>query len=313
MMQGIIFVFALGALIYSGGLLVKSLVWMGRYLKLSEYTLAFILVAFATSLPELFVGVTSALKQAPALSFGNLVGSNVLNITLVLGASILWSGGIKIDRTITKRDMQITLGMVFLPLLLLLDGSISRADGLLLIFFFIGYIIYLSSEDHKEILVNSMSGEEFHLTNFLRHLTIFTFGVVLLLGSSSFVVSVGLDFARALALPLFLMGVIVSIGTALPELVFGIRSVHLRHPSMSLGNAFGSMIVNFSLILGLVALIHPIVLERPARAFFGIIVGAFFVGLVQSVARIKQELGSAFGALLIAGAVGFLLVESFLL
>lgn len=143
-LNAFLFFLSLAVLFLAGGIMVRALTWMGRYLKLSEYVFSFILVAFATSLPELFVGINSAMQGVANISLGNLVGANVLNVTLVIGVSILLAKGLTIDRVITKQDIQMIFSMILFPAFLMLDGILSRLDGALLLFLFGGYVIYPS-------------------------------------------------------------------------------------------------------------------------------------------------------------------------
>lgn len=223
-----LFFAAILALFFAGGIMVRAPTWMGRYLRLSEYVLSFILAAFATSLPELFVGINSAVQGASNISLGNLVGANVLNVTFVIGVSTLLAKGLTVNRVITKQDVQMIFMMVLFPAFLALDGVLNRLDGALLIFLFGGYAIYLVNREHAVVPVNVMLPDEFRFAKFLKKLGIFTLGTVLLLTSSWFMVSSGIAFARAFSLPLYFTGILIAVGTTLPETVFGVRSVFKR-------------------------------------------------------------------------------------
>ena len=306
----LIFIVSLGLLFYSGGVLVRSLIWMGQYLKLSEYFLSFILIAFATSLPELFVGIHSAIQGVSALSLGNLIGANVLNFTMVLGAAIVAGKGLQINRIISADETIVTLGMILFPAFLLLDKTISRFDGAALLLTFFGYTLYLLNQEAAPTpSVNQITHDEFRMSNFLKKFGIFVFGAALLLLSAYFVVSIGIEFAKSLALPLFFIGVLVAIGTTLPETVFSIKSVAMRHGGMSLGNAFGSIILNMSFILGLVALISPITIQNTFRPMLGIFLSAIVLVFIRAVSFATGFLPSRLGFFLLALALAFIAVE----
>lgn len=327
---------------------MRSLTRMGQYLHLSEYALSFILAALATSLPEFFIGITSALRGVPALSLGNIVGASFLNITAVLGIVILFAGSLESGRTIKKEDIQVTFGMILFPALLILDGTLSRLDGFLLLFFFSGYIIYLLDQERATPAVNNMlnnvdvlrpmnkslslvgsglipsiPGEkermaaevaraELQFKNFLKEFGIFFLGAAFLVVSARWVVEEGILFGRVLGLPLFFIGILAAFGTTLPEAVFGVRSVILRHGSMSLGNAFGSIIVNISLVLGVVSVISPITADNPMRAVFGLLLTAILVILVELIRFLQGRLGRFFGAFLLGVAAAFVWIEAVL-
>jgi len=320
------FVAALGVLFYSGGIMVRSLTILGQYLHMSEYALSFILAAFATSLPEFFIGVTSAWRGVPMLSLGNIVGASFLNVTAVLGIVILFAGVLESNRTVRREDIQLTFGMILFPALLILDGALSRTDGFLLLFFFGGYLIYLFDQEHITPIVNNINNNagaiqdtpsgvlkaELNFEKFMRTLGVFFTGAIFLAASAWFVVEQGTVFGRSLGVPLFFIGILTAFGTTLPEAVFGVRSVMLRHGSMSLGNAFGSIIVNTSLVLGTVAMLSPIAIERPMRAVFGLLLTAAMVILVELVRFLHGSLGRFFGAFLLGAAAAFVVIEAFI-
>lgn len=306
----VLFITAILALFYSGGVLVRSLTQIGRYMQLSEYVVSFILVAFATSLPELFVGVNSALRGASLLSLGNLIGANVLNISFVLGIAIIFARGLDISRPVEKEDMILVLGIMAMPVVMAIDKVISRLDGLVLLSVFVGYIFYLIKTEHRKDIFNNIQTAEIIKINPVRQFIIFIFGAVILLASSSFVVSYGLNLARILALPLFVVGILISIGTTLPEVIFSVKSVSMKHGSMSLGNVFGSIVVNIAFILGIVAVISPITIERLPRITLGALSAVILVGFIQLVSRLKGRLSYGTGITLVFVAMLFVLIEA---
>lgn len=306
----ILFIVSVAVLFYSGGLLVRSLTILGRYFRLSEYVLSFILVAFATSLPELFVGLNSALQGAPLLSLGNIIGANVLNITLVLGIAIIFAGGLNVERPMKEEDYFFVLGIIIVPVLFIFDGVIGRLEGGILLVFFLGYVIYLVQTSHKKNIVNDILPGEATPAKTITYFILFLFGATLLLGSSSFVVYYSINAARNFSLPLFLVGILISVGTTLPEVIFSFKSVTMKHGSMSIGNVLGSIVFNITLITGLVAVISPIVVENVFRAIFGMSLTILLVVIIQSVGFIKGRLGYRLGVGLVLIAFLFVMFES---
>ncbi len=296
---------AIGGFFYSGELIVRSLSWIGRYTGISEYALSFVLVAFATSLPEFFVGITSAIEGVPAFSLGNVIGANVLDITLVLGVSVLVAGRLAIDHTIEREDLQLTLGLALFPALLVLDGVLSRADGVLLLLFFAGYVLYLFERHRAAASSEALASEEYHLGTFFRNIGIFLGGVAILLASSWVVVEAGIDGARAFGLPFFFVGVLAAFGTTLPELVFGAASAARGRGGMSFGNALGSIIANTTLIAGLVALLEPVAIENVADMLTGIGLVAAFIIIIQTTLFVRGALARPFGVALCIAAILF--------
>lgn len=254
----------------SGHYVVKSLIKIARYYGLREFVVGFILVAITTSIPELFVGVLSALSKIPALSFGNVVGANIVDLTLVVGTTALLGKRIKIENEIEKRDMLYTFIIAILPLLLFLDSILSRIDGIILLAAFSFYILRLiiQRKNFRKVISNHISKKLIP-----KEILLFIISLIILLVSAKFIVQFATTLTSELFLPPFLIGlIIVSIGTTLPELCFNINSILKGYSGMAMGDILGSVVANSSLILGIVAIIYPI-----EAYFLSFIIGALFL------------------------------------
>jgi len=307
----LIFVIACYVLVKSGVVLVKILTILSRYFRLTEYVFAFILMAFATSVPELFVGLAAGVRNLSAISLGNIIGSNLVNLTFVLGAVVIMAKGLKIESKIAKRDAWIIIFIALLPLLLLFDKQLSRGEGVLLIIVFGWYIYHiLRSKDAFRKRMDSMKRDAEAFKKLLKNILYFAVALVVLLASSWAIVESAKLIAKELYLPLTLIGIIlVAIGTSLPELVFGVRAVIAKHEGLSLGNLIGSVVVNSTFILGLVAIINPIKIEN----FNVIYVGGAFMIMAILIANLfiatKEKISWKEGLFLIAFYIAFLVAE----
>lgn len=308
--DGIIFFAAAVVLLYAGGFMVRSLSWLGRLTGASEYAFSFVVAAFATSLPEFFIGVTSAIGGTPALSLGNIIGANVFDITLVLGVAVVLAGTLSVDHTIRPSDIQLTLGFLLFPVLLMLDGALSRSDGVLLLFFFGGYLIYLFDQHRQTPSINEIEITAYRMGNIFKHIGIFLGSTVLLLLSARVVVSTGIDIARMLELPLFFIGILAAFGTTLPELVFSVTSALRGRGGMSFGNALGSIIVNIAFVLGVVSAIRPIAAEEVEKSVAGLLLIAALVVAMQAMLWLRGSLPRSAGILLFMIALGFVLYSA---
>jgi len=249
---------------------VKSLIKIARYYGLREFVVGFILVAITTSIPELFVGILSTLSKIPSISFGNIIGANIVDLTLVVGITALLGKRIKIESEIEKRDVIYTFFIAILPLLLFLDHSLSRIDGIILLIAFFLYIVRLITQrkHFRKVISNHASKKLIP-----KEILLFIISLIILLISAKFIVQFATILASELLLPPFLIGlIIVSIGTTLPELCFNVNSILKDYSGMAMGDILGSVVANSSLVLGIVALIYPI------EAFFlSFIIGALFL------------------------------------
>ena len=302
------FLLACAVLVSSGSFLVKTLAKISEFLRISEFAAASVIMAVATSLPELFVGVNSAISQNPALSLGNVIGANILDLTLVLGIIIITARGIKVKK-VAKADSLWMTGIVILPLLLFFIGnSLSRIDGLILILIFLIYSIRTLKRRHKGKRLKDNLGRYEVLNNF----SIFSISLITLFFSAHFLVKYASNIAGHFGLPPVIVGLfIISIGTTLPELTFGVRAAMLKHGDMALGNQVGTVIINSTLILGVVALIYPITANFPAfliSSVFLIIISFIFITLVSS----GRSLSIKAGIFLILIYLFFMIVEFYI-
>lgn len=329
-----IFIISCFVLFWSGSRLIKGLMKMARYLALREFVLAFFVMAFAGTLPNLFVGINSALHGIPQLSFGEIVGGNVIDLTLAVGLAILIGGTvIPVRSKMVQTSTIFTAVIAILPLVLILDGSLGRGDGLILLLAFVLYIFWLFSKEERFRKVykgnKNEHGHSLGLIDFLRnrkepksikHFKVFLkdlgnvmISLVLLSAASWGVVQSAQVFSDVLNISLPIVGIlIVGLGNALPEAYFAIISARKRHTWLILGNLMGSVIVSATLVLGIVVLISPIrnIDFSPfaiARIFL-IISAVFFLIVVRTDKKITK-----IEAILLVGVyVFFLLTEIFL-
>jgi len=283
-----------GVLLYiAGELLVAGLLKLARYFKVTEFILAFFVMAFAATLPNLFVGVTSALQGMPELSFGDIMGNNMIALTLAVGCGILFAPRrvLPLENKLIQDTSFITLIAAILPLILISDGLISRSDGLVLILLFVGYVYWLSTK--KELFTKEFeeNAETISRKDAFRSVSYVVLGVVILAIAAQGIVFGASEIALEFGLPLVLVGLlIIGFGGALPEVYFTIITARRGETSMIVGNLMGAVIIPATLVLGLVALIHPIsnnALELPLFARGALILAAviFFVA-----AQTKKEI-----------------------
>ncbi len=292
----LIFVISCLILIRSGTWVVKALTRIAQFLGWKEFIVASVLMAFATSLPEIFIGITSALHGRPQLAFGNVIGSNIILLTLVVGIGAVLAGGMKLEGKVLQRSSLYAAAIAVLPLLLILDGKVSRIDGIILILALVFYFHRLLAREERftRVFSNNFKREWTHFRLFLKDLGVFGGGVLLLLLSAEGIVFSSLNLAAEFNLPLVMIGLfLVALGTSIPEISFGIRSVIMGHKEMIIGDAIGSIVVNSALALGLVALISPFEIPNFSPYLVGfaftVIAALFFVIFVRTGQKITKK------------------------
>jgi len=289
-----ILIFLLSCLLLSRSVasLIKLLSVLRNVLHLSEFTVAFVLMAIATSLPELIVGISAAMSQAPALALGSIFGTNIVNLTLIVGVVAFVSRGIKADSRFVRQNLGASLLVGLIPFLMLFDGRLSRLDSGVLLLIFVIYLVLLFRNRRK----SKEKFEKIGTKKIFRAFLLFVFALILLLIASRLIVYSATRIGEALNFPLVVIGLIVlALGTSLPELVFGLKSALAKHPDMNLGNILGSTVVNVTLILGTIGLIHPLVLENKLSiwftALFSLFIFALFFAFSFSRKRISRTEG----------------------
>ncbi|MCK5026776.1 MAG: sodium:calcium antiporter [Nanoarchaeota archaeon] len=303
----ILFLIACLVLVTSGTLLVKSLTKLATYLRVSEFIIGFMILAFATSIPELFVGINAAIAKNTSLALGMVIGSNIANLTIIMGIAILLKRGISIESKKTKTDSLYMFAIAILPFALMWIGnSISRIDGIILICAFLVYARKLYKE--RTVFTKELKNHQKRLAPILNTL-LFVASLTLLFLASKYVIHYAELLSLDLALPPIIMGLfLIALGTSLPELVAGARAVMMGHTEMALGNIIGSVIVNSTLVLGVTALIFPITSEFLlffTSGIFMLLVTFLFATFVESGNRLYIKEGIA----LIFFYVFFIIIE----
>ncbi len=292
----LIFLGSCGLLFFSGSLLVKVLTRMARFLGWREFVLSFLVMAFAGSLPNLFVGISSALHGIPQLSFGDIVGGNLIVLTIIVAIAALIAKGLPTNSKVVQTSSIFTIIIVILPLLLILDGTLGRIDGVLLILCFVFYVFWLFSK--KERFTKVYEEEKVKIVKgfgtFIKDLGAIILGIVLLLLAAEGMVRSASFFAESLNLSIALIGIlIVGFGNALPEAYFAIASARKGQTWMILGDLIGAVIVPATLVLGTVALICPIEISDfspfAIGRFFLIIAALFFLFFIWTDRKITKK------------------------
>lgn len=271
---------------------------MARFLNWKEFVVAFFVIAFAASLPNFFLGVTSAFKGIPQLSFGDVAGNNLVALTLAVALAVLFAKGREIpaeSRTVQATSI-FTIIAALLPLFLILDGKLSRTDGILLIAFFIFYLAWLFSKKERFTKIYNTHKipiiKEFRL--FLKDFGKLILGIVLLIVSAQGIVASAQFFAKSFDISLVLIGVLITgLGSALPEIYFAVSVARKGESWMILGDLMGAVIVPATLVLGIVALIHPIEIfdltSLTIARLFLLISAMFFLFFVRTGKKITKK------------------------
>lgn len=306
-------------LIYATNLIVRSIKTIARSSKLGAFGITAFILAISTSLPELMVSIIASLENNTSLVLGNIIGSNIADLSLVIGGAAIFGGSIQVTGIILKRDIYLTGAAGFLPLFLIADGTLSRADGVVLL------VIYLTMvatflRSHQRSLAAHLTSKS-PIKRFLvsvisrnghKGVTQFLLGIGLLLLSSHFIVQLASSLAMTTGFsPLFIGLFIVAIGTSLPELAFELKAVSAGQVQMALGDLLGSIVANSTLVLGVASLIRPLTLTHAGLLPYGLAIGSFSLIYFAFIFFVitKKKLDWWEGLILLLGYLLFALLE----
>ena len=244
-------------LILGGNWLLKSAVSISLGLKIPKIIIGMTVVSFATSAPELIVSINSAVNGYPDLALGNVIGSNIANLALVLGITLLIAE-MDVQKSFFTTNWPVMMAAsILLFLFLRNDYLISDFEGLIFVLFLIFFLVYLFRFQNDEIIDDLP--EDVDLLPAYKTFTLFMLGSIGLWGGSEMLITGATDLAITLGVGERLIGVtVVSVGTSIPELAASIIAVLKKEKAISLGNLVGSNIFNILAVVGITSLITPI-------------------------------------------------------
>lgn len=311
----IIFIVSVIALIKISRRLVALVVDISNYLEVGIFIIAFFLVAFANSLPEVVISVMAASRGESSLAFGNAVGSNIIYASLLIGLVTIIAGRLRIigEKRAVSEDTIFASLIAVLPFILMYDLNLSRLDGVILI---LTSFIYFRHILARHNLLNNLwyrfNNNDGSFILFLKNIGLFMVWAAMLIVASWGIVYSASGLADALGVSLIIIGMfMVAFGAMIPDLTFTIQSVIKGHREMVAGDLFGAVVINAGFALGLAALISPIYILNVN--FF--LVAAFFTffsfALMGIFARTSEFLSLREGVGMILIYVAFIITQFF--
>ena len=259
-------VIGLTFLVLGGNWLLKSAVALSLKLNIPKIVIGMTIVSFATSAPELIVSIKSALDGATGLAVGNVIGSNIANLALVLAITVILSP-IYVEKSFYKTDWPVMMiASVMLYFFIVNDRTIQTYEGMILFGMLIVFLIYLLRFQKHAAVVDEMpeDDEELPLYKIVSFLVVGGLG---LWGGSELLINGAVTLARNIGVSDAVIGVtVVSVGTSIPELAASVIAVLKKEKAISLGNLIGSNVFNILAVLGLTAIITPVEVKPDAMS-----------------------------------------------
>ncbi len=263
-MSVLFIVIGLVLLVFGGDWLLKAAVGISLRLQIPKIVIGMTVVSFATSAPELIVSIKSALEGATGLAVGNVIGSNIANLGLVLAITVLLSP-IDVEKSFYKTDWPVMiLASLLLYVFIINDHLIQWYEGAVLFLILLAFLVYLLRFQKNAIEEEEIEEESLSMLKILFFLVI---GGIGLWGGSELLIEGATSLAKNLGVSDAVIGVtVVSVGTSIPELAASLIAVYKKEKAISLGNLIGSNIFNILAVLGITSLITPIQIKEDAMS-----------------------------------------------
>ena len=285
-------VVGIAMLCFGGNWLVSGGVKIAKKLRISNLIIGMTVVAYGTSTPELAASIAAGSEHSEII-LGNVIGSNITNIGLVVGIAAIMLP-LMLERNTIRKEIPIMIGVSFLLIVLSLDGNVSIYDGILLLAIMLGYTVLTIkniSKQRNEIKEESIVENNFYLKSF----GLLGIGITLLYFGSILTVDNAVILAKEFGLSEKVIGLtVIAIGTSLPELITSVIAIRKGHTDIGVGNIVGSNLYNILLILGLSATIGSITVSSDVFIDYAVMIGfslALMVGLKSKV--INRKVGIA--------------------
>jgi cation:H+ antiporter len=307
-MSAQVLLFAVGLVVLAAGAeaLVRGSVRVARALGVSPFVVGFTVIGFGTSAPELVVGLTAALEGRSEIALGNVVGSNIANVGLVLGVAAL-AAPLAAHMRLLKVEVPLVIGASLLLWALCRDGHVGRADGAVLLagFFALAAYMYRGARAEPPAVKEELGLAVAEKLRVRVAAVLVVGGLCGLVGGAHLMVTAAVGLARELGVSEWLIGLtVVAVGTSLPELAAAVAGAVRGEADIVVGNIAGSNLFNVLLILGSTAVVRPMDVPASARAVDLPVMTGFAVLLMLVVAN-GQRVHRWEGAVLLTAYVGF--------
>lgn len=281
-MDYLIFIISLAALIYGADLIINQSGKIALKFGISEYIIGATLIALGTSLPEMAASIGASLQDKGVLAVSNVIGSNIINITLVLSITLILAKNVNPHRDFFAKDSSWALFPVLIFIAVLMGGvvkqdsntyitEINRVYAFALLSLMVGYILFLLRHDKDTLEIsNEIDIEESANFNWLKVMLLLIVGFIFVVKGADYTILSASNIAKSFGVSEWFVGVIlVALGTSTPELIVSIVAAIKGKADMAIGNIIGSNMANISIALGLAAFVKPIRLDI-APYFFDI-------------------------------------------
>lgn len=257
------------AFIFLGLILAKSADWVvqatsyiAHKAHVRSFLIGFLLLGFATTIPEMLVAYQAVHDGIPQLSLGNLLGGSILLLSFVMGGSAILLKRIKLDHGLSLFDIGASACIIAAPAVVIWDGNLTRIEGFVLIGLYLAHILFINKEQH---VVNTMEHHAKQIAHIWHACALLGGGLIGMAIASRYIVTIAEIVAKMLSLPTLAIGLLlVTIGTNLPELTLVARAIKNKEKDVAFGDILGSSVINTPL-LGILCIASPFTVSEHER------------------------------------------------
>ncbi len=309
LLQFVILAAGVAILGFGADLFVRGASSLALRLGISQLVVGLIIVGFGTSTPELAVNLKAALSGSTDIAVGNVVGSNIANVGIILGLAA-WVAPLAVHLRMVRVELPLLIAISFaLWGLAWYGGVIGRIDGAVMFAVFIAFVLFLlrSSRSEPKDVQEEFAEESEPRRSLPVTIGMIVIGLAMLMGGANLCVDAAVALARMLGMSELLIGLtIIAVGTSLPELASSVAAAYRGNADIAIGNVIGSCIYNILFILGLTAIVHPLPADGETLLWFDLPVMVAFALVLVPMVLMGMRITRANGVLLVACYVAYI-------
>ncbi|HLC94001.1 MAG TPA: hypothetical protein VJH96_00320 [Patescibacteria group bacterium] len=283
-----VFIFSFFLVWFSAGFIVSGIERFSKKLSISAFAISFIVLGLLTSIPELSIGINSVIDRNPSIFAGNLIGASFILFVLVIPVLAILAGRVSLAHELSGGKLVFSLLVVLTPLLLSIDGKLTREEGLLMMALYCGLVYMIEKKKRflEKIHDDLLDGKPDGLVNIVKIII----GSLVIFGASRLLVEKTELFSELFSVSPFLISLLVlSVGTNIPEIAIAIRSVIKRNSAVAFGDYVGSAAAN-TFIFGLLVLVNGTFYLQAEKLFSTFVLFTAGISVFYLLARSRKSI-----------------------
>ncbi|MFH0749363.1 MAG: hypothetical protein V1917_00420 [Candidatus Gottesmanbacteria bacterium] len=305
-LYGIAFIILGVILATSANWVVKAASYIAHKAHIKSFLLGFLLLGFATTIPEMFVAYQAIRDGVPQLSVGNLLGGSILLLSFIMGGSAIVLKRITLDHGLSVFDIGVSSLVILAPAVVIWDGKLTRFEGWILVAMYVAHILFINREQH---VVDDIEHHAKQVSHTWHALGLLIGGLVGMAIASRYIVFIAETVARMFLIPEFVIGLfLVTIGTNLPELTLAVGAIVKKQRDIAFGDILGSSVINTP-ILGIICIVSPFSISDYERVKVTLILLVLVSIFFFWAASTKRDVTRKEGVMLFVVYIAFIIFE----